>query len=241
MVDTSILRRWAPFSDLSERACATIAGEARLVEYSKDHRIYSALRPTSLLYLVDTGLCKLVGIHESGGERIIFAFRPGDLIGSHVFLERSREKLYDVVVLAPGRFIQIRKETLQAANERDPLVMTEVVKLLAHRLERLHGRIMAAMSDEVGVRLARLLLDFAAEDVADGEPAPLAYPLTHRTMAEMVGASRPHVSTLLKEFERKNVVARVDRRLRVRRDRLETILSEAGVRPLRNVLGATVD
>jgi DNA-binding GntR family transcriptional regulator len=37
---------------------------------------------------------------------------------------------------------------------------------------------------------------------------PLAHRLTHETMAQMVGASRPHTSTVLRDLERDGAVQR---------------------------------
>ena len=37
----------------------------------------------------------------------------------------------------------------------------------------------------------------------------LKYPLTHETMAQMIGASRPHTTTLLRDLEERGLVRRL--------------------------------
>ena len=65
------------------------------------------------------------------------------------------------------------------------------------------------MSEEVPVRLGQLLIDFAAPGTADLEEfVPLSYPLTHEAMAQIIGASRPHTSTVLRDLEEMGLVRR---------------------------------
>jgi hypothetical protein len=77
------------------------------------------------------------------------------------------------------------------------------------------------------VRLSQLLLDFAAPSNPDGNGfVPLAYSLTHETMAQIVGASRPHTSTVLRDLELAGAVQRRSRRgLLIHPERLREIVA----------------
>ena len=62
-----------------------------------------------------------------------------------------------------------------------------------------------------------LLLDFVDDGMrGSDELVPLSHTLTHETMANIVGASRPHTSSVLAELERREVVRRRRRDLLVR-------------------------
>jgi CRP-like cAMP-binding protein len=75
---------------------------------------------------------------------------------------------------------------------------------------------MAATSEDVVVRLCRLLLDFVDEASRESDDfVGLEHPLTHETMAAIIGASRPHTSSVLAELEVLNVVRRRGRKLLV--------------------------
>jgi CRP/FNR family cyclic AMP-dependent transcriptional regulator len=113
----------------------------------------------------------------------------------------------------------------QAITEEHPEVLIAVTQNLTRRLERLTGRLMGVMSEEVSMRLCRLLLDFV-EAGQNGSDAfvRLVHPLTHETMAHIVGASRPHTSTVLSDLEKAGIVKRQRRDLLVNPQRLaETI------------------
>jgi CRP-like cAMP-binding protein len=84
---------------------------------------------------------------------------------------------------------------------------------------------MAAMSEEVAVRLCRLLIDFVDDALRDSDDlVPLSHTLTHETMANIVGASRPHTSSVLAELEKRDVVRRRRRDLLVRPSGLLSVI-----------------
>ena len=87
---------------------------------------------------------------------------------------------------------------------------------------------MTATSAEVPVRISHVLLEFAALDGTDPEElVPLAHPLTHESMAQIIGASRPHTSTVLRDLEGRGAVQRKSGRgLLVRPARLRRIVEQ---------------
>ena len=91
-------------------------------------------------------------------------------------------------------------------------------------------RALSAMTAEVPIRLCQLLLDFADGNAEDGDGfAPLGHHLTHETMSQIIGASRPHTSTVLGSLEEFGAVRRKTARgLTVHRGRLRGILASEG-------------
>jgi CRP-like cAMP-binding protein len=104
---------------------------------------------------------------------------------------------------------------------------------VSRQLVAMTERVMTATSAEVPVRLSQLLLEFAGGDGSDLEAfVPLAHPLTHESMAQIIGASRPHTSTVLRDLEGRGAVQRRSGRgLLVRPSRLRNIV-EYGDLPL---------
>ena len=90
---------------------------------------------------------------------------------------------------------------------------------------------LALVSAEVPQRLSRLLLELAEDRTGPRlEFVPLVHPLTHEQMAQAVGASRPHVSSVLRDLEEAGAVRRGrGRDLRVAPARLAQLL---GIEPL---------
>lgn len=103
-----------------------------------------------------------------------------------------------------------------------------VTRALSRRIDSMNDRLMAAMSDDARVRLSQLLLDFAG---VGGNPScefvTLRVPLTHETMSQIIGASRPHTTTMLKALEDEGAVRRQGQKgLLVRPSRLSEIVAQ---------------
>jgi CRP-like cAMP-binding protein len=79
---------------------------------------------------------------------------------------------------------------------------------LSRRLRRADGKIGALVLLDVPGRIARLLLDAADESGGDR----ISKPLTHQTIANMIGASRETVSRAIAEFQESGWIT-VERRL----------------------------
>lgn len=211
---------------LPASARAELAGSLRSIEFEPGERLASIVNPPARLLFLREGLAKMVGVSANGVERIIYVFRPGEVTGSRVLLEESAEAAYEIVAMTRVRALSIPKSEFLRNVETHPEVLVAVTRVFTRRLEHLSTRMLTAMSAEVPVRLSRLLLDFAdGADRADGNGfVPLGHPLTHESMAQIIGASRPHTSTVLRDLEEAGaVLRRSDRGLLVRPDRLREI------------------
>lgn len=219
------------FDDLDVASRRDLAERARESTWSAGEPILTWYDPPEILVAVIEGLAKMSGITRNGRERILHVYRPGELIGSRTLLENPSESEFSVAALTDVRGAVLTRQTLLAVGERHPEIMLDVSRELSHRIAELNHRLMEVMAVEVEVRLARLLLDFA--DVERDEYGdfngfvPLSHPLTHRLMAQIVGASRPHVSAVLAEMEEEGGVKRRGARdLLVKPARLKEIVGE---------------
>ena len=221
MVDRDLLLTSPALAELRPAALDAIARRAKTIEFRKNERVAGLINPPQRLVFLLAGLAKLSAATVDGRERIVYVFRPGDIVGSRVLLGKSLESDHEVVAMTRLSGIALELADFQAITEEHPEVLIAVTQTLTRRLERLTARLMGVMSEEVSVRLCRLLLDFAqgASNGSDGF-VRLTHPLTHETMAHIVGASRPHTSTVLSELEQQGIVKRQRRDLLVHPQRL---------------------
>lgn len=226
MVDIERIDRVRALSALSTEAKSDLAAVAREVAYPADHRIVPLLKPLQEIIIILEGLAKMSGVAMSGVERIVYVYRPGEIIGSRVLLEKSPEASYQISAMGPVRGMAISKQDLLAVGRRHPDLLIAITAEFSRRLDQMTRRVLAAMSVEVPIRLSQVLLDFAGSDTVDGDEfVPLAHSLTHETMAQIIGASRPHTSTVLRDLEQVGAVKRRSRRgLLVQPQRLHEII-----------------
>jgi len=198
--------------EVSRAALDALASHAREVEYEEGERIVPLLTPLRTILVVTEGLAKLVGVSSNGVERIVYVFRPGDITGSRVLLD-SAEASYETVAITSVEGVEIDKRDLLTAGRDHPEILLAITREFSRRLAQLTRRVMSAMSEDVPVRLSQLLLDFSDPDgLPEDEYVPLIYPLTHETMAQIIGASRPHTSTVLGDLEEAGAVHRHGRK-----------------------------
>jgi len=209
MIDPELLRGVPSLVEVPAAGLESLAREAREVEYHPGDRIMPLIKPPDqVLFLLD-GLVKLVGISQAGNERIVYVFRPGEVLGSRILLDVSPESAYESVAMQKVRALAVGKADFVRVAEEHPELLLAVTREFARRLEGLTTRMLGAMSDEVPIRLGQLLMDFASRDGHGEEDfVPLSYPLTHEAMAQIIGASRPHTSSVLGNLELQGVLRR---------------------------------
>lgn len=224
--DPSVFRGSA-FYNMPGPALERLASSARKVCFRRDERIAPLINPPKRLVVLLTGLAKLTGATVGGNERIIYVFRPGDLIGSRVLLERSFEASYEVVAMTRVEGVRVELSEFFEAGKKHPEIILAAANAFSRRLNRVTNQLLAVMSQDVSFRLCQLLLDFVRADLLQSvELVPLNHQLTHETMANIIGASRPHTSSVLAILEKKGVVCRMRRSLLVNPIELQRYLRD---------------
>lgn len=226
-VAPELLERCRTLDEVSREGKKALAGVAREARFKPGERLVPLINPPAQFLILLEGLAKLVGVSANGIERILYVFRPGDITGSRVLLEDSSEAPYEIIAMNAVHALAIQKRDLIMVGRDHPGVLLALTQEFSRRLSNMTSRILGAMSAEVPVRLSKLLLDFSEDgDGKHGTFVPLAHPLTHEAMAQIIGASRPHTSTVLRDLEGLGAVKRKSPRgLLVCPDRLDEILN----------------
>ena len=199
-----------PLAGLSPSTRLRLAEAGREIRFAPGERIASIARPLRDILVLYEGWAKLVGITEEGVERILYLYRPCDIIGSRVLLDKSAESPYEVVAMDDVLTLAIPKHEFIALSKEDPQLIESVTRVLLNRVNRLMTGMLAAMSVDASLRLSKLLLDFAAESGPASEGlVALDFSPTHETLAQIIGASRPHTTTLLRQLEMEGAVRRL--------------------------------
>jgi CRP-like cAMP-binding protein len=179
-----------------------------MVEFRPEERLIPWGEPPQRLLILTRGLAKLVGVTVHGHERILTIYRVHDMVGPSVLMHCS-ENQHDVVAMSPVQALAISRRDLFILCRSHPSLLMALNQEVSRQLAAMTMRVMTVASQEVPVRLSQLLLEFADGNGSRGDAfVPLAHRLTHETMAQMVGASRPHTSTVLRDLERDGAVQR---------------------------------
>lgn len=221
--------------NVSNSALEQLASRSREVRFDEGEHVIPLIDPPPHLGVLLKGLAKLVGVTIKGEERIIYVYHPGDIYGEQLFIPESGIDDYEVIAMRRVRAVVFAIEDFLKVGADHPTLLVAVTRALCLRLDQMNDRLMAAMSDDARIRLSRLLLDFADHG---GEPpsafVSLRHPLTHETMGQIIGVTRPHTTTLLKTLEEEGAVQRQGQKgLMVRPSRLREIVSRQAYELLR--------
>jgi len=102
-----------------------------------------------------------------------------------------------VIAMEDSHLLVLRREDFRRRVESSPAVAWSLLSELSRRLRRADEKIGGLVLLDVPGRIARLLLDMAEETGTN----LIEKPLTHQTIAQMIGASRETVSRAMKDFQ----------------------------------------
>jgi len=173
-----------------------LAALTRERQYSKGSVILFENGPGDALYIVRQGRVKVVLVGEDGREVILGVLGPGEYFGELSLIDEQPRSAH-VIAMDDAVLLALRSDDFRRRVEATPAMAWSMLLELSRRLRRADGKIGALALLDVPGRIARLLLDAAAEAGGDR----LAKPLTHQTIAQMIGASRETVSRAMVEFQ----------------------------------------
>lgn len=198
----------------------------KIETYPSNSVIYRPGDSADRIFLLRSGRVRLMrpaGTAETGGiaeESVHALLRPGDLFGE---VMRPNDSVMEEVAVASGEteVWSIEGRDLRALVEARPPLALEVIRGLNDRVRSLRRRVNALTFKEVPARLAEALLSLGE---THGERCPHGGEIdlrgiTQQDLADLVGASRSFVSTLINEMKRDGLLGNVGRVLCIRNQR----------------------
>lgn len=166
--------------------------------------------PGDSLFVVRQGRVKVVLIGEDGREVILGVLGVGEHFGELSLID-DRPRSAHVIAMDDSHLLVLRREDFRKRVESSPAVAWSLLTEMSRRLRRADEKIGGLVLLDVPGRIARLLLDLAAETGGD----TIEKALTHQTIAQMIGASRETVSRAMKDFQDANWVTVERRRITI--------------------------
>jgi CRP/FNR family cyclic AMP-dependent transcriptional regulator len=191
-----VLRKVPLFEGLSDADLQAFSELCRERGYPKGSVIVFEDDPGDSLYVVRAGRVKVVLIGEDGREVILGVLGVGEHFGELSLIDDQPRSAH-VIAMEDANVLVLRREDFRRRVESNPEVAWALLTELARRLRRADAKIHGLALLDVPGRIAKLLLDF----VQEGESETIEKPLTHQTIAHMIGASRETVSRTVRDFQ----------------------------------------
>ena len=198
-----LIRRVPLFSMLTASQASSVADAVIKRRFKRGEAIVEQGKKSNALSIILTGRARVVTTDSRGREVILATMRPGDYVGEMSLIDDephsatvSAEIQTDTLVLSRAEFVRCMPEN----NSMTYAVLKGLVQRLRHADRKIES---LALMDVYG-RVARALLESAAEDGAGN--AVIRDKVSRQDLAKMVGASREMVSRVMKDLEERGFI-----------------------------------
>lgn len=200
----------APFADLPGVALRQLAELTSMRHYRKDMYIFGEGEPAEMLCFVHLGAVKVFKTLLDGQEQTLHLLGPGELFAVTGFVLGG---VYPgtALTLEDSWIGCVRNEALRGLVRNDAATAWAFLSFLARRLTGTSQHVLDLGTRDSAGKLAAALLELAGvRERTVGQQVQIGLQVTHRELAQLIGASRETVTRLLGEFRQEGGVA-VDR------------------------------
>jgi CRP-like cAMP-binding protein len=198
------------FAPLAEEELQALAEGSQVRCFGAGEVLFHERDPANALYLIHSGQVKITRDNLDGEETILHVIGGGECLGELALLDGGTRSA-TAVALGPVVALRLCREELLALVEERPAVAKAVITILAAMVRRVTDQLQDLMLLDVPGRLARTLLVLAARH---GRPTArgvrIGVRLTQAELAQMVGTTRPTISTQMSRLRERGVIS-VDR------------------------------
>jgi CRP/FNR family transcriptional regulator, cyclic AMP receptor protein len=192
--------------------------------------ILSAGKPNTKLYMILEGSVSISTEEEDGRELVYTYLNKGDFIGEVGFFTRTEDSTFDsasldAVATENSKFISVIIKTRTSCRlaeishsrlqwllkYQSPEYAADILFLIGKQIA---NRLLAASRNyrdlaflDTEGRIARTLLDLCQEPDAKSHIKGMEIKITRQELSRLVGCSREVAGRVLKELEKKNVIA----------------------------------
>jgi CRP-like cAMP-binding protein len=174
--------------------------KTKVVEYRKKSNIFVQGEPASAVFYTQKGRVKLSVTSEQGKSAIIGVLNGGNFFGEGCIAGQPL-RMMTATAITDCALVRIEKTAMMAAlHERHDFSEFFIAYVLSRNI-RYEADLVDQLFNSSEKRLARVLL-LLARYGKDGQPERVVPKISHETLAEMVGTTRPHISRFMNKFRK---------------------------------------
>lgn len=203
----ALLSRTPLFAGVAPADLKPLLADLRLRRFASDSYIFREGDPGDHLHLLAAGEVKISRTTEAGGEVVFAVLGAGDVFGELAVLQENAVRSADAQALEETECFVLHRQALVAFLKSHPAVMWRVITVLSDYIHRKDEAFSDLAFNDIPGRVARKLLELAAaRGEAGGAGTQVTVPLSQRTLAGLVGASRENVNRALSRFASLGVI-----------------------------------
>ena len=212
-----LLGRVPVFSTLVESDLERIAEAAVPRHFEPGQVVFREGDSSDTCYIVRSGLTRAIREHGDGRVITLATFGPGDIFGELAMFEDERRSA-TVEATEPTDVVAVLGPDMRRLMVEHPEISTRLVIALGRRLRESNERLTRQSFQTVQSRVATILSELVAHELAAREGVSESDVLliaTQAELAQLAGSSRESASRFLAVLERAGVISQGRGRLTV--------------------------
>ena len=202
------LARFNILASMKPDEMAMLNREVKDTKYKRGETIYLPGDPSDAVYFVKKGRVKLSHRDKSGKSITIRVCEPGEPFGEMAAMGEYVRPL-EATALDDVWLCWMGRERFARFAEAHPQIVLQIAKLIGLHRQELENRLEELLFLDVPTRLARTLNKLADKHGREmGNAIQLKIRITHRELADLIGATRETTTAALNRLQREGVVTR---------------------------------
>ena len=190
---------------LDDEAKGRIHARMEHVDVRAGEPVFLPGDPADSIYTVHYGKIELSCRAEDGRKLTLWTVTEGRMFGETELLGPEERRRWAAEAVEDSMLCSIPRDLLYEVIREHPLAALSTQIGVGENVRRLQNKLEDLVLRSAPARVAQTLLRLWDEET-EGEEAPI--PLTHRELADLVGATRETVSSVLGRFEREGWISK---------------------------------
>jgi CRP/FNR family cyclic AMP-dependent transcriptional regulator len=194
-----------------------------ILQLRKDETVFSQGDSAEAIYFIQSGEVKIAVVSPAGKEAVLTMLGPHGFFGEGCIVGQTLRVSTATVIQASTLFRIERRAMLRALHAQRELSEKFTALLLTRNID-LEEDLCDQLFNHSEKRLARVLLKLARFGQPDMMPAADMPPMSHETLAEMVGTTRSRVSYFMNKFRNLGLIDYNTEKITVRAELLTDVV-----------------
>lgn len=195
------------FKGFDHTTLIEILKKIRHLSYKKGDIIVQEGDLTSSLFIINTGIAKLVRTSVFGKEQIIDIQSDGDIIGEYYVLTENVPYRFSVVALTDIKLCSLQKKDMDALLDVHPYLSRSMLTQLSKKMIDIEDKLQNLTLTDTDSKVAFLLLELYGKfGTKDDTGYIIQNPLSREDMANFSGLTRETMSRYLNKLAKENII-----------------------------------
>lgn len=195
------------FAGADGKARGDFMAHAKCFTFKRGQHIFRSRDRATHAFFLQSGMVKVYDLSASGTVTLFWFCLPGDILGPGA-ITGAPEQAVHAQVVSDATVLAIRRGDLEEVVNSNPRLAINIIRMVGSRLRLVSEMMTDAQSFRSEERLARLLLRLGQNwGVISPSGLQLPVKIPHQELASMIGSCRQTVNTILREFEKQDLIA----------------------------------